>query len=138
MTRTLTYPGMNREMDRMFDNLLERTGIVQGDRFATIPVCIWEEPDQYCIELDLPGVKKDNIQVSVQKGMLRISAERINEDIEDRKCWRDERLYAKFERTFTLPDSVDSSSVKAEYVDGVLILYLKKKPEASPVNVEVQ
>ena len=138
MTRTLTYPGMNREMDRMFDNLLERTGIVQGDRFASIPVCIWEEPERYCIELDLPGVKKENIQVSVQKGMLRISAERQNEEVEDRKCWRDERLYAKFERTFTLPDSVDSSSVEAQYVDGVLILYLKKKPEASPVSVEVR
>ncbi len=138
MACTLTYPGMNREMDRMFDNLLERTGIVQGDRFASIPVCIWEEPNRYCIELDLPGVRKDQIQVSVQKGMLRITAERHTEEVEDRKCWRDERLYAKFERTFTLPDSVDSSSVEAEYVDGVLILYLKKKPEANPVSVEVK
>lgn len=138
MACTLTYPGMNREMDRMFDNLLERTGVVQGDRFAAIPVCIWEEPQRYCIELDLPGVRKDDIQVSVQKGMLRITAERHSEEVENRKCWRDERLYAKFERTFTLPDSVDSSNVEAEYVDGVLVLYLKKKPEANPTTVQVK
>ena len=58
MTCTIYNHALNREMDRLFDNLLERTGLIQGDRYASIPVCIWDEPDRYCIELDLPGVKK--------------------------------------------------------------------------------
>ena len=138
MTCTIYNHALNREMDRLFDNLLERTGLIQGDRYASIPVCIWEEPDRYCIELDLPGVKKEDIQVSVQKGMLRITAQRHCEEVENRKCWRDERLYEKFERTFTLPDSVDSENVDAEFVNGVLILYLKKKPEANPTAVQIK
>ena len=127
MTCTIYNHALNREMDRLFDNLLERTG----------PVCIWEEPDRYCIELDLPGVKKEDIQVSVQKGMLRITAQRHCEEVENRKCWRDERLYEKFERTFTLPDSVETENVDAEFVNGVLILYLKKKPESNPMPVQI-
>ena len=87
MSCTIYNPTLNREMDRLFDNLLERTGLIQGDRYASIPVCIWEEPDRYCIELDLPGVKKEDIQVSVQKGMLRITAERHSEEAENRKCF---------------------------------------------------
>ncbi|MBP8154901.1 MAG: Hsp20/alpha crystallin family protein, partial [Nitrospira sp.] len=88
---------------------------------------------------ELPEVKKDDVKVTVEDGVLTIQGERKQEK-EDKgtKYHRIERSYGRFVRSFTLPDSVDESKVKAEYVDGVLLLHLPKSEKAKPKQIDVK
>lgn len=94
----------------------------------------------YHIEVDLPGVKKDDIHVEVKENRLTISGERkTKEEVKDEDYYRVESSYGKFERSFTLPDNVDAENVSASSEDGVLEVVLpKKERSAETKKVEVK
>src|SRR5690242_14455930 len=124
MVRSITFNGLRplAEMDRLF-------GRVVGSGVSwTWPVSIWEEGEHAFIELDLPGVNKDDVQITIDNGQLVVAAERKSPP-EERQYWRDERHYGRFERTFELPDTYDTAGVTADFTSGVLKLTLSKKPE---------
>lgn len=103
------------------------------------PVDVLETDRDYVIKAELPEVKKDDVKVTVQDGVLTILGERRQEQEEkDKRYHRVERSYGSFVRSFTLPEFVDESKVSAEFKDGVLRLQLPKTEKAKPRAIEVK
>lgn len=104
-------------------------------------VDISESKNQFTIKAELPGIKKEDIKLSVHEGVLAISGERRSETTEeDEKHHRIERFYGSFSRSFTLPENVDEENIDAEYQDGILTVRLakveKSKPKAIDINIK--
>jgi HSP20 family protein len=104
-------------------------------------VDISEDDKEYLVKADLPEMKKEDVKVTVENGVLSVSGERKTEKEEKKKKFhRIERTYGTFLRTFTLPEDTDSAKIVAEFKDGVLRVHLPKSPagKAKPVEVKVQ
>lgn len=102
-------------------------------------VDISETDAEYVIKAELPEVKKEDVKVTVQHGVLTIHGERKHEKEEKgKKYHRVERSYGSFTRSFTLPDEVDETKVRAEYKDGMLHLHLPKSEKAKPKAIDVK
>jgi len=102
-------------------------------------VDISESEGEYLIKAELPEVKKEDVKVTVENGVLTLQGERRQEKEEKgKKFHRVERSYGSFIRSFTLPESVDESMVKAEYKDGVLNLHLPKSERVKPKAIDVK
>jgi len=100
-----------------------------------------EGENAYHIEIDLPGVKKEDISVDVKDNVITISGERkITEETEEKDYYRVESSYGKFERSFTLPENVDVENIHAESQDGVLEVIIPKmeKAEDKPKKIEIK
>lgn len=101
-------------------------------------VDILEEQDKYVINADLPGVKTEDIEVSMENGVLSIKGERREEAKEEGKNYsRIERIYGTFHRQFSLPDIADSDNIQASYNNGVLKLCIPKKEAAKPKRISI-
>lgn len=102
-------------------------------------VDIAETESEFHIKAELPEVKKEDVKISVENGVLRLAGERKHEKEEKgKKFHRVERSYGSFLRTFSLPDNVDDTKVRAEFKDGVLNVYLPKTERARPKAIEVK
>jgi HSP20 family protein len=141
LTRVATWPTLGRmtdlrdEIDRLFEAPLARTAEFIG---WTPAFDVYEEKDNFVVKAELPGLKKENIEVSLHDGSLIISGERQNEThAEGTEVYRAERFFGKFQRVITLPAAVATDKVKAEYKDGVLTVTLPKTEEAKPKQIEV-
>lgn len=103
------------------------------------PVDITETEAGFEITAELPGVKKEDVKVTIDQGVLTLQGERKDtRDSEGQKIHRTERSYGRFLRSFTLPDSIDRTSVQAECKDGLLHIRLDKSEKARPKAVEVK
>ena len=103
-------------------------------------VDISETGESYMIMAEIAGVKKEDVQVTIEGGMLTIQGERKRENEEkDRKYHRVERFYGSFLRSFHVPEDADENSVKAEFKDGMLNIMLPKSEKAKPkaINISV-
>ncbi len=139
-----------RELEEMSDRLnrvfnrpaLPRTG--NGKETMTAAdwspvVDVLETEKEYVIKAELPEVKKDDVKITVQDGVLTIQGERKHEAEEKGKRFhRIERSYGAFVRSFSVPDFVDEGKVAAEFKDGVLSLHLPKTEKAKPRAIEVK
>lgn len=102
-------------------------------------VDIVETPEEFQIKAELPEVKKEDVKVSVERGVLRIEGERKQETEEKgKKFHRVERSYGAFLRRFTLPDNVDENNVQAEFKDGVLNVRVRKAASAKAKSIDVK
>ena len=102
-------------------------------------VDIIEDEKEYLVKADLPEMKKEEIKVQVEDGVLSISGERKTEKEEKgKKFHRMERSYGRFERSFTLPDDADGGKVSAEFKEGILKVHLPKNVTAKPTPVDVK
>jgi len=102
-------------------------------------VDITEDDKEYLIKAELPEVKKDDVKVVVENGVLSISGERKFEKEENNKRYhRVERAYGSFTRSFTVPDDADDTKVVAEFKDGVLTVRLAKSEKARPKSIDVK
>lgn len=102
-------------------------------------VDIVEDEKEYLIKAELPELRKENVKVTVENGVLSISGERKYEKEEKgRKFHRVERAYGSFYRSFTVPDDADPAKVSAEFKDGVLTVRLTKSESAKPKTIEVK
>jgi HSP20 family protein len=147
--RTLTTWNPFRELDEVQNRLSTLFGAFPV-RFPTngkslkLPdwsplVDIAEDDHEYLFKADLPEMKKDDVKVTVENGILSISGERKAEkEDKKRKFHRLERYFGSFERTFTVPDDADANKIAAEFRDGVLTVHLPKSPTAKPKVVEVK
>lgn len=95
-------------------------------------VNILETDENFQIELAVPGLAKENIQIDVDKEVLKVSAKKITGKEEKKYTLREFNL-AEFERTFTLPETVDNQAISAKFENGILVLTLAKKEEAKPI-----
>jgi HSP20 family protein len=102
-------------------------------------VDIREDQDHLYVEADLPGFKKDEVDITLENQTLTISAERKMENEQEQKGdWLlNERRYARFLRSFTLPPTVDDQKVDAKLTDGVLRIMLNKREETKPRKIQV-
>ena len=101
-------------------------------------VDISETDSAYLIKGEIPGVKKEDVKVTIQDGMLTIQGERRQEKEEKgKKFHRVECSYGSFARSFRVPDDADENSVKAEFKDGMLNVTLAKSAKAKPKAIEV-
>jgi len=100
---------------------------------------VYEDKDNLIVKAELPGLKKDQIELSLHDNMLTVSGERKAERTEnDGDASRSERFSGRFQRTVTLPKPVDSTKVNARYKEGILIVTLPKTEESKPRQIEVK
>ncbi len=130
---------LREEINRLFDmplgSWLAPTEFFRGWAPA---LDLREDKDNLVVTVELPGMKKEDIEVTVQDGVLSISGERKREQTaEEEGVYRSERYYGRFHRTITLPKPVKEDEVKATYKDGVLTIVLPKTEEAKPKQIEV-
>ena len=128
------------ELDRLFESpLTEWTGTSQLLGGWAPALDVHEDKDAYVVHAELPGLKREDIDVSLQDGALVISGERKTEKVEEGvEVHRQERFYGKFQRALTLPEPVAADKVKADYKDGVLTITLPKSEEAKPKKIDVK
>ena len=101
-------------------------------------VDISETDDNFEVRAELPGVAKEDLNVSVKDNLLTLSGEKRQENVDDTQNYRRvERRYGSFQRRFTLPSEVATDDIKAEYSDGVLTLSIPKPEAAKPTEVPI-
>lgn len=139
------WPGFGRltdlrdEIDRLFEvplaELARSSQILSG---WTPWMDVYEDKDNVYVRAELPGMKKEDIDLSLHNGSLSISGERKSEDkYKDAEVYRSERFFGRFQRTVTLPTTVAADKVKAQYQDGILTVTLPKAEEAKPKHIDV-
>jgi HSP20 family protein len=117
-----------------------------GSKEETMRVSEWAplvdiiaDEKEYLVKVEIPEIKKEDVKVSVDEGVLTIRGERsLDKEEKSKKYHRVERAYGSFERSFTLPEDADSAKVTAELKDGVLRVHLPKTERAKPKSVEVK
>lgn len=133
---------MQRRINRMFNNFFEGRMSEEGDIALSAwspAVDIVEREDSFVIEAELPGMKKDDIKISLANDILTIQGEKKSEREEKKENYhRTERTYGKFSRSFSLPGNIKSDKVEAEFSNGVLRITVPKSEEAKPKQIEVK
>jgi len=136
-------PDLNRirsEINRLFEDplslLAPTTSFFEGSSPA---VDVFEDPDKFVVKTELPGMKKEEINVSLVGDTLTISGERKREEEQTHgETYRSERYFGRFQRTITLSAPVDPNRIDATYKDGVLSITLPKSEEAKPKQIQVK
>jgi HSP20 family protein len=127
------------EIDRLFDLPLLDTGRTARLFSGWTPALdLYEEKDNLVVKVELPGMKREDIDVSLHEGSLSISGERKSEEThKDADVYRTERFVGRFQRTVALPTPVAADKVKAQYKEGILTITLPKTEEAKPKRIDV-
>lgn len=103
------------------------------------PVDVFEDKDSLVLRAELPGVKREDIEVSIDSNVLTLKGERkLEKEEEGRRYHRVERAYGSFVRQFQLPSNIDPSTIDAKLTDGVLTIGLHKKEELKPRKIDVK
>ncbi len=135
---------MRALLDRFFEGSLLSNGLDGNDESAVVTsqwmprVDIREEPKQFVLYADIPGVDPKDIEVQMDKGLLTIKGERSAESTtETERYSRVERTHGVFHRRFALPDSADPDGITATGSHGVLRIVIPKRPESTPRRIQV-
>jgi HSP20 family protein len=128
------------DIDDLFKGFFVRPVLFEGQPQMEIKIDLKEDDKAYTVKADIPGVKKEDIHVSVEGNRVSISAETKmeKEEKEGEKVLRSERYCGKVARSFTLTHDVDDASAKAKYSDGVLELTLPKKAVTPTKKLAIQ
>ena|SRR5438105_6975204 len=127
---------IERLFENPFDLVVPSTGFFEG---WTPAVDVHEDKDKYVVKAEVPGMKKEDIDVSLDGSTLTISGERKHEqERKEDETYRSERFFGRFQRNITLPAAVDASKIDANYKDGVLTITLPKSEEAKPRQIQVK
>jgi HSP20 family protein len=102
-----------------------------------MPIDAYRRGDEFIVELDLPGVRTDSIDLTVEKNVLTVHAERRRDDTDGVEMLVGERPQGTFSRQLFLGDTLDTEAIEADYVDGVLTLRLPVAEKAKPRRVEI-
>jgi HSP20 family protein len=132
---------IQERMNQIFEDALARSrGREEGLRTGmwTPAVDIYENSDFVVVKAELPGVEKNRISVEVKDGILSLRGERkFEKEVKEESYHRIERSYGSFQRSFSLPVSVDQDQVTARFENGVLEVKLPKKEKAKPKQIQV-
>jgi len=147
---TLTRWNPFREMDeiqnRLFNHLFKNPPVHNGGEQESLTVSEWtplvdiiEDEKEYVIKAELPEMKKEDVKVTVENGLLTITGQRkLEKEEKSKRYHRLERSYGSFAHSFSLPDDADCNKVNAEYREGLLRLRVTKSEHARPKQIEVQ
>lgn len=134
---------LQQRLNRLFEETFRPFGFLGEDPVsmaAWIPSCdIYETKNEIVLKAEIPGVKKEDVKLSIQDNVLTLSGERkFEEETKKENYVRVERGYGSFTRSFTLPPSVDVKTIGAEFKDGLLEVKLPKLEQAKPQEVEIK
>lgn len=129
------FPAALAEVDTLVDHFLAPS-MVRATSWRA-PATLREADDKLHVEIDAPGVKLEDVEITFEKGQLKIALERRAPE-GDRKVWYNERGYGKITRSLTLPDMTDPDTIEASLVEGVLHVSVGKFPEVQPKRIEVK
>ena len=137
------FDPFNELVDDLFKGFLVRPVAYNGNGGEALPrmkVDVAERNGHYTVSAELPGVRKEDIQVSIDGAEVTLSAEvkREKEADKDERVLHTERTYGKVSRSFTLPQEVDETKAEAKFRDGVLELTLPKKAAAQRKQISIQ
>ena len=125
-------------MNRLFEGNFARNGDHSALTAWVPAVDVYETENELVIKADLPEVVEKDLDVRVENNTLSIRGERkFEQRVKEENYLRAERSYGSFSRSFSLPNTVDTQAVKAEYTDGVLTVTLPKRAESKPKQVKV-
>jgi HSP20 family protein len=142
---SVMWPSLNRwaNLRDDLDTLLELPFLTGGSRQAqlfsgwTPALDLYQNNDNVVAIVELPGMRKEEIEISLHDGMLTIGGERKEQTGQGDSATRTERFTGKFRRSITLPTRVDANKVNATYKDGILTITLPKAEEAKPKQIQV-
>ncbi|MBV9361895.1 MAG: Hsp20/alpha crystallin family protein [Betaproteobacteria bacterium] len=144
MANVTRFDPFNDLVDDLFKGFLVRPlayeGRINGGALPRAKVDVAEKNGAYVVSAELPGVRKDDIHVSIDGAEVTLEAEvkREKEANKDERVLHSERLYGKLTRSFTLPAEVDEANAQAKFTDGVLELTLPKKAAAQRKQITIQ
>ena len=131
---------LQKEMNRMFGDFFrgaDEPGLINGTWIPAVDVA--EENTAYVVQMELPGVNKDDVKITIESNVLTIRGEKKTESEEAEKSFhRTERSDGSFQRSFTLPGTVKNDKIDAVYKDGILTVSLPKIVESRPKQIEVR
>lgn len=132
---------LQRDMNRIFDNFFrggsEEPALINAAWLPAVDVA--EEDNQYVVKVELPGVNKDDVNISLESNILTIRGEKKTEqESKGRNYHRVERSFGCFHRSFTLPTRVNIDQIDAVFKDGILTVTMPKADEAKPKQIEVR
>lgn len=134
--------GLGEDLDRVFEGFFRpMRWVEEATTESVVPAMdITERENEYVVRTDLPGVKKEDISVTMENGLLTIAAECKNEtqEKEGDRILRQERRYGRYARSLRLGTQIDEKGVKASYKDGVLELILPKAEAVKPRKISVE
>lgn len=131
-------PGFNRIFESFFRGDASEPFDMLRSTWAP-SVDIAERDEDYLVKVELPGVNKDDVKITLQDNVLTIRGEKHQEnESKDSRYHRVERTYGGFQRSFVLPSAVKSEKIDASYKDGILTVSLPKAEEAKPKQIEVK
>jgi HSP20 family protein len=141
LTRWNPFVELDEIQQRLNRLFVDKAAKTAGDAFAdfTPLVDIQETENEFIVRADLPDVKKEDVKVHLQDGVLAIEGER-RQDKEEKgtRFHKIEREYGKFVRRFAMPTDIDPDKVRAEFKEGVLNVFLPKTPTAKPKMIDVK
>ena len=129
------------DIQQRLNRLFVDKGVKPADAIADfVPlVDIQETDNEFIVKADLPDVKKEEVKVHLENGVLAIEGERCQDKEEKGKRFhRLEREYGKFVRRFAMPTEIDAGKVRAEFKEGVLNVFLPKAPSANPKVIDIK
>ena len=130
---------IQEEMNRLFDSSLRRFGRGDFDGAFVPAIDVAEEKDSFLVKVDLPGLSKDDVSVTLQDNCLTIKGEKKHEtETKEANYYRRERVSGSFSRTIELPSTVDAKKIDAQFKDGVLHVRLPKTEEAKPKQIDIK
>lgn len=130
---------MQRDFDRLFNSFFPSETEEDGNVVSWTPrLDVVETNDAFEVEMDIPGVEKDDITINVQDGILSISGERSSREVnEEDNMVRVERHAGRFYRSFSLPTKINDSKIEATHKNGVLHVKLPKVEESKPRKIKI-
>lgn len=131
---------VQQELNRLFDDLMSRRfeGTAEGTMWLPA-VDISETPDAVRVQLEIPGVKKEDVKVTVTNNVLTVRGEKkMEKEVKEENYHRIERAYGSFVRSLELPTAVAADKVKATYENGVLTVVLPKSDEVKPKEIPIE
>jgi HSP20 family protein len=130
------------DMNRLFDGLFRGDVLDNGSFFTNTwspAVDLSETKDAYQIQAELPGLKKEDVKVTIEENLVTIRGEKKSEsEKKEANYHRVERSYGSFERTFSLPGAIKNKSIDAHFEEGVLTVTLPKTEEAKQKMIDVK
>jgi HSP20 family protein len=132
------YHTLQDQMNRLFDSTFSNSGTEAALTTWAPAVDIYETENELVLKADLPDVNEKDLDVRVENNMLTVRGERKFENtVKEDKYLRVERSYGSFSRSFSLPSTVDTEKIHADYKNGVLSVQLPKRAESKPKQVKV-
>lgn len=130
---------MQDELNRMFENFFSNARSEETETMWAPRIDVIEDKEKYTVKIDVPGIRKDDVKITLNENVLNIRGERAEELKSENETYHlVERRNGKFSRSLTLPTNVSVNDIKAKFTDGVLTISLPKAEEAKPREISIE